>query len=151
MTSIAQPEARFATTNSLIWSSGTLRWQYPSPTYEYSRAVALDLDGDGVQEVLYRSEARSATGTLRWKTPSALANETVQHSQLAPIPVAGGAQLGVVVSEQTTAGYRLSLLRSDGTAIWRLTDQAIVDRVGAPLVADIIAEEPGYEIYSAAM
>ncbi|HSX62411.1 MAG TPA: putative Ig domain-containing protein, partial [Tahibacter sp.] len=132
-------------------ANGTLRWQYPSPTYEYSRAVALDLDGDGVQEVLYRSEARSATGTLRWKTPSALANETVQHSQLAPIPVAGGAQLGVVVSEQTTAGYRLSLLRSDGTAIWRLTDQTIVDRVGAPLVADFIAEEPGYEIYSAAM
>ncbi|WP_313915831.1 putative Ig domain-containing protein, partial [Tahibacter sp.] len=132
-------------------ANGNLRWQYPSPTYEYSRSIALDLDADGVQEVVYRSEARSADGTLRWRSPSALANETVHHSQIAPIPVDGGGQLGLVVSEQTTAGYRLSVLRRDGTPIWRLTDQAIINRVGAPLVADFIAEEPGNEIYLAAL
>ncbi|MDC8014006.1 putative Ig domain-containing protein [Tahibacter soli] len=134
---------------SVFDADGALRWRFPAGATEYGRPLALDLDGDGMQEVLHRGQTRRADGTLWWSTPSLAANESMYAAYYAPIPVDGGARIGVVVSEETSAGYRLSLLRPDGTTVWRIAGGSVT-RTGPPLVADFVESSPGPEIFLAA-
>ncbi len=118
---------------SVFDADGRLLWQFPAFSSSQSTPLAVDLDGDGRMEVLHRHQARRHTGELLWTTPSG-SNTTVQYSVFAPITLADGS-LGIVASEQTHAGQRLSLLRADGSQIWR-RDAAEAGLVATPLVAD---------------
>ncbi|MCU0756987.1 MAG: putative Ig domain-containing protein, partial [Xanthomonadales bacterium] len=116
---------------SVFNADGRLLWQFPAFSSSQSTPLAIDLDGDGRMEVLHRHQARSHSGQLLWTTPS---GSTAQYSLFAPITLADG-RLGLVVSEQTNAGARLSLLRADGSQVWR-RDGAEAGPAATPLVAD---------------
>ncbi|WP_395789156.1 putative Ig domain-containing protein [Aquimonas sp.] len=118
---------------SVFDADGRLLWQFPAFSSSQSTPLAIDLNGDGRMEVLHRHQARSHSGQLLWTTPSG-GNTTVQYSLFAPITLADGS-LGIVASEQTNAGARLSLLRADGSQVWR-RDGADAGQAATPVVAD---------------
>ncbi|MFN7783664.1 MAG: Ig-like domain-containing protein, partial [Lysobacterales bacterium] len=128
---------------SVFDADGRLLWQFPAFSSSQSTPLAIDLNGDGRMEVLHRHQARNHRGELLWTTPSG-GNTTVQYSLFAPITLAGG-NLGVVVSEQTNAGARLSLLRADGSQVWR-RDGADAGQAATPLVADFDGDS-AHEIF----
>jgi len=118
---------------SVFDADGRLLWQFPAYSSSQSTPLAIDLNGDGRMEVLHRHQARSHSGELLWTTPSG-GNTTVIYSLFAPITLPDGS-LGIVASEQTSPGVRLSLLRADGTQVWR-REGAEAGLVATPLVAD---------------
>jgi RHS repeat-associated protein len=119
---------------SVFDADGQLLWQFPQTGGSQSHALALDLDGDGTMEVLYRDQVRSARGELLWTTPSSR-NTTVQYAFFAPARLTADGSLQLVVSEQTSAGARLSALAADGTLLWELRNPE-TGFAGPPLVAD---------------
>lgn len=129
-------------------ANGVLLWQFPTSTTNQGHALALDVDGDGRQEVLYRGEVRRADGTLAWKTPAVGTSGTVYESFFAPAQLSGGTRPDIVVSERTSANYRLVALRADGSVIWQLAAGPL-NAAGPPLVGDF-ASSPGQEIFLAA-
>ncbi|WP_298850495.1 Ig-like domain-containing protein [uncultured Aquimonas sp.] len=126
-------EAEILVGPSVFDADGRLLWQFPTYSSSQSTPLAIDLDGDGRMEVLHRHQARSHSGQLLWTTPSG-STTNVMYSVFAPITLADGS-LGIVASEQTSPGVRLSLLRADGTQVWR-REGTEAGLVATPLVAD---------------
>lgn len=112
---------------------GTLKWQFPAAANYQGHALAIDLDRDGSREVLFRGEIRDANGVLRARLPSAL-DGTVHYSFHAPIVLPGTTATHVVVSENTSRGYRLSVVDAAGKLVWLRTTG--VSSAGPVTVAD---------------
>jgi hypothetical protein len=127
---------------------GTLAWAFPAAAvFERGESLAIDVDGDGQREVLYRGEVRDAHGLLRERLYTA-ASPTLQYAFYAPLHLPGDPRLYVVASERTSAGYALRLLDADGAQVWSAPGQLLA---AGPVIVEDLTGDGEDDIYVASL